>query len=227
MTTSRTDGSARRSPRVEARIADSRRRILDAARIVVAESGFSAAQVAVVASMANVATGTVYRHFPSKASLFSEMLDAVCTRELEVVRAITTEPDRTALDRLGDAVAAFVDRALRGRGLAYAVIVEPIDPEVDQVRLKARAGLAAAFAELITEGIALGEFGPQDVHVRGAAIVGAFLEGVVAPLANRDDTPPDRRALSSEIASFCQSAVLHATTAEVDPVSSIKKGRKK
>jgi hypothetical protein len=35
---------------------------------------------------------------------------------------------------------------LRGEGLAYAVIVEPVDPDVDQVRLEARAGLADAFA---------------------------------------------------------------------------------
>jgi AcrR family transcriptional regulator len=62
---------ARPSPRVAARQADARRRILEAARVVVAEQGFAAAQVAVVASVADVATGSIYRHFPSKACLFS------------------------------------------------------------------------------------------------------------------------------------------------------------
>lgn len=200
-------GSSRPSARVAARQADARRRILQAARVVVAEQGFAAAQIAVVASVADVATGTIYRHFPSKASLFSEMLRVVCVRELEVVRAITGEPGRSAVDRLGDAVATFVDRALRGEGLAYAVIVEPMDPEVDQVRLEARAGLAAAFAELITEGIGAGEFPAQDAHVRGAAIVGAFLEGVVAPLADRAEHAPDRGAISTEIAQFAQTGV--------------------
>ena len=104
------------SPRVAARVADSRRRILEAARVVVAEQGYAAAQVAVVASVADVATGSVYRHFPSKASLFAEMLRAVCDRELAVVRAIADERDRPALERIGDAVATFADRALRGRG---------------------------------------------------------------------------------------------------------------
>lgn len=198
---------ARPSPRVAARQADARRRILEAARAVVAEQGFAAAQVAVVASVADVATGSIYRHFPSKASLFSEMLRVVCVRELEVVRAITSEEGRTAIERLGDAVATFVDRALMGEGLAYAVIVEPMDPEVDQVRLEARAGLAEAFADLIEEGIESGEFAGQDARVRGAAIVGAFLEGVVAPLAERAVRPPDREAISGEIARFCQSAI--------------------
>jgi AcrR family transcriptional regulator len=71
---------ARPSPRVAARQAAARRRILEAARVVLAEQGFAAAQVAVVASVADVATGSIYRHFPSKASLFAEMLRAVCAR---------------------------------------------------------------------------------------------------------------------------------------------------
>jgi AcrR family transcriptional regulator len=201
------EGGARRSPRVAARQADARRRILEAARVVVAEQGFAAAQVAVVASVADVATGSIYRHFPSKASLFSEMLRVVCVRELEVVHAIAQEEGRTATERIGDAVATFVDRALRGQGLAYAVIAEPMDPDVDQVRLEARARLADAFAGLIEEGIASGEFADQDARVCGAAIVGAFLEGVVAPLAERAVRPPDRKSISGEIARFCQAAV--------------------
>lgn len=184
---------------------------------MVAEHGFAAAQVAVVASVADVATGSIYRHFPSKASLFSEMLREVCRRELDVVRAVASEAGRTASERIGDAVATFVDRALRGEGLAYAVIVEPMDPDVDQVRLEARAGLAAAFAGLIEEGISSGEFAEQDVRVRGAAIVGAFLEGVVTPLAERTTHPPDRTAISSEIAGFCQAAVAGPTIRTMPP----------
>lgn len=199
--------AATSSPRVAARLADTRRRILEAARVVVAEQGFASAQVAVVASVADVATGSVYRHFPSKASLFSEMLWAVCVRELDVVRAIAAEPGRSAADRIGDAVATFVDRALRGEGLAYSVIAEPMDPDVDQVRLEARAGLAGAFAGLIEEGVHSGEFVEQDAHVRGAAIVGAFLEGLVAPLANRAEVIPDRDAISVEIARFCRAGI--------------------
>jgi AcrR family transcriptional regulator len=199
-----------RSPRVAARQAEARRRILEAARTVVSEQGFAAAQVAVVASIADVATGSIYRHFPSKASLFSEMLRHICRRELEVVRAILEEDGRSAAERIGDAVATFVDRALRGGGLSYAVIVEPVDPDIDQVRLDARAGLAAAFARVIQEGIADGELGDQDPHIRGAAIVGAFLEGVVAPLAARPVDAARRDEVSHEIAAFCQNAVTGA-----------------
>jgi AcrR family transcriptional regulator len=198
------------SPRVAARVADSRRRILEAARVVVAEQGYAAAQVAVVASVADVATGSVYRHFPSKASLFTEMLRVVCDRELAVVQAIAAERERPALDRISDAVATFADRALRGEGLAYAVIVEPMDTGVDQVRLAARARLADVFGALIGEGVTAGEFVPQDVRLRGAAIVGALLEALVAPLARRTEVPPDRDAITREVAAFCRAAVAGA-----------------
>ena len=199
--------SASRSPRVMARQAEARRRILEAARTVVSEQGFAAAQVAVVAELADEATGSIYRHFPSKASLFSEMLREVCRRELEVVRAVLGERERGASERIADAVATFVDRALRGEGLSYAVIVEPMDPDVDQVRLDARADLAAAFAAVIEQGVAAGELAPQGAGIRGAAIVGAFLEGVVGPLDARPVGPADREAISHEIAAFCRNAV--------------------
>lgn len=207
------------SPRVAARVADSRRRILEAARVVVAEQGYAAAQVAVVASVADVATGSVYRHFPSKASLFTEMLRVVCDRELTVVQAIAAERERPALDRISDAVATFADRALRGDGLAYAVIVEPMDTGVDQVRLAARARLADVFAGLIGEGVTAGEFAPQDARLRGAAIVGALLEALVAPLARRTEVPPDRDAITREVAAFCRGAVAGAGAGSSDPAS--------
>lgn len=199
--------AARRSARVAARQAEARQRILRAARLVLSEQGFVAAQVAVVASTADVATGSIYRHFPSKVSLFTELLREVCQRELDVVNAVLTEQDRSVVDRIGSAVATFVDRALRGGGLSYSVIVEPMDPDIDRVRLDARAGLAAAFADAIDTGIATGELGPQNARVRGAAIVGAFLEGVVAPLEQLPVTVEERAGIAAEIAAFCQAAV--------------------
>lgn len=206
-----------RSPRVAARMAGTRQRILAAARTVVAEHGFAAAQVAVVASVADVATGSVYRHFPSKAALFAEMLRTICDRELEVVRTIAEEDGRPAVDRIGDAVAVFVERALRGEDLAYAVIVEPMDREIDQVRLRARAALGEVFAGLIETAVRSGEVGAQDARARGAAIVGAMLEALVAPLADRSELADDLAGLPGELARFCQAAVVGGRGATATP----------
>jgi AcrR family transcriptional regulator len=196
-----------RSPRMAARLADSRRRILSAAKRVVANEGYAAAQMAIVAREADVGTGTLYRHFSSKTALFAEMLQAVCRRELEVVQAIAAEPGRPALDRLTDAVATFADRALQGGGLSYAVIVEPMDPEIDKVRLAARASLAQAFGQLIEDAIDEGGANEQDARIGGAAIVGAILQSLSEPLEVGLDLAEMRHHLPREIAEFCRTAV--------------------
>lgn len=172
----------RRTERIEARLADNRSRILHAARALVTEQGFRETQVALVASLADVAVGTVYRYFPSKADLFAEIVRTVSQREVEVLRKIA-ESDGSAAERLAAAVRAFASRALQGRRLAYAVIAEPVDPEVDAVRLEYRRIHCATFERLIGEGIGNGEFPPQDVAASAACLVGAFIEGLVGPLA--------------------------------------------
>lgn len=200
---------SRPSVRVAARQADARKRILEAARVVISEQSFAGAQVATVADVADVATGTIYRHFASKDALFSEVLRRVCERELQVVQAIAAETNRTATERVRDAVSTFVTRAIRGENLAYSVIVEPMSPTVDQVRLDARHGLCSVFASLITDGITQGEFRDQNVRLSGAAIVGAFLEGLVEPLEHLERTPLEQDQTSQDLAQFCVSALTH------------------
>ena len=63
----------RPTARTEARRAEVRARIVRAALDLIRHGGYREASVAAVASGAGVATGTVYRHFPSKADLFAEV----------------------------------------------------------------------------------------------------------------------------------------------------------
>lgn len=197
----------RRTERVEARLADNRQRILRAARQLIADGGFREAQVGAIAASAGVATGTIYRYFPSKADLFAVVLRAICQRELDVISAIAASGG-PASERLAAAVRAFTSRALRGRGLAYAIIVEPVDPEIDEVRLEYRRAQGRVFESIIDDGIASGEFPPQDVQASAACLVGAFLEGLVRPLAR--DSGVDaaaERAVIDSIVDFTLRAV--------------------
>lgn len=193
----------RRTERIEARLAQDRERILGAARAVVREVGFAGAKVAAVAAAAGVSTGSVYRHFPSKGALFSEMLREICARELAVVAAVA-QTDGAVAARVGDVIAVFAQRSLRSGGLAYAVIVEPMDPEVDEVRLDARRNLSRLFAQLIAEGISAGEFPQQNPRASGAAVVGAMLEALVRPL---QDGAADPAALVDQLRTFCVRAL--------------------
>lgn len=169
-------------------------RILAAARDVVAEEGWQGAQIALIAHQADVATGSVYRHFDSKADLYAQVLAMVSEREVAVVSAIV-DSEGPASQRLVDAIFMFSLRAMRGRRLAYALIAEPCEPEIDLARLRYRAQLADQIARLIREGIASGEFIAVDAAIAASCVTGAFMEALVGPLA--PETQPDTAAARS------------------------------
>lgn len=205
----------RQTAAVEARLLDNRGRILASARRLVSEGGWREAQVASVASAAGMATGTVYRYFPSKAELFAEVLAAVSQREVDVL-ADVAQADGSALGRLHSAVTTFVARAMRNARLAYALIAEPCDAEIDEARLAYRAAISEVIRSIIAAGQASGEM-RADVQPEVAAtvIVGGFMEGLIGPLSplNRPQAEQthhrqrDVAALADQIASLACAGV--------------------
>jgi AcrR family transcriptional regulator len=203
----------RRTDKVEARLAGDRERILRAARQLVTDGGFRLAPIAAVAAMAEVGIGTIYRHFPSKADLFAEVVSAVSKREVTIVRRIA-DSGGPASRRLADALHAFATRALQNRGLAGAMIVEPAEPAVDEARLRYRRELGDTLAGILADGVEAGELPRQDVEVAAACVVGALLEGLVGPLAPAAlGGDRDGSALVDTIVAFC----LRAVAAESGP----------
>ena len=84
------------------------------------------------------------------------------------------------------------------------MIAEPVDPDVESVRLVYRAQLAGCFERILREGIMRGAFPPQDPAVGAACIVGAFMEALVGPLApTGDGGSAANRHLVDQIAQFC------------------------
>src|SRR3954466_8270665 len=124
----------RPTERTEARRAAAREQIVAAARERIARGGYREAQVAAVAARAGVATGTVYRHFPSKAELFAELFRSVSQREVDAARA-AADTARPASAGRGAAIEAFARRALRARRQAWALLAEPVAPAVEAERL--------------------------------------------------------------------------------------------
>jgi AcrR family transcriptional regulator len=104
----------RPTPRTEARRAEVRARIVRAALDLVRRGGCHEASVAAVASGAGVATGTVYRHFPSKAELFAEVFRVASQHEVDAVAQAARDASAPPA-QVAAAVETFARRALRGR----------------------------------------------------------------------------------------------------------------
>jgi AcrR family transcriptional regulator len=196
----------RTTARTEARRAETRQRITTAARELIAEGGYVAAQVAPVTDRAGVAVGTVYRHFPSKADLFAEVFREASQHEVDAMRAAIEAQPGPAADRIATGIEAFARRALRGRRLAWALLAEPVDPAVEAERLHFRHSYRDLMAEVIAEGIEAGELPPQDVEATAAALIGAIGEtmlGPLSPTANGGDS----EALIASLINFCIRAI--------------------
>lgn len=189
--------------RIRRRGADKYPLILKAARGLVAEAGFREAQMSSIADAAGIAIGTLYRYFPSKTELMVEIVKTTAQREVDVVAGIAMR-DGTARERLGAAAWTFASRALRGHRLAYALVAEPVEPDVEAARLVYHRALSRVFRTIIEQGIATGEFPTQNAGASADCIVGCLFEGLVAPLTN--DAANGGQQLTthaSAIISFC------------------------
>ncbi len=215
----------RQTPAVKARLQDNRSRILAAARTLVSEGGWQDTQVASVAAAAGIATGSVYRYFASKAELFAEVLAAVSQREVDVISAIAQTED-SASSRLHTAVATFVRRAMRNPRLAYALIAEPCEKEIDEARLTYRATISEVICALIANGQAAGEMRlDTQPEVAASVIVGGFMEGLIGPLSplskqQHQDSKNYQRAvaaLADQIATLACASVALTTAPKVKP----------
>ena len=175
----------RPTERTRARLAAARERIVDAALAQLAEGGYASASVVAVARRAGVATGSVYRHFPSKGELFAEAFRRASQREVDVLRGMTDRSEPVT-HRLAAWVEAFVRRALSEPVRAYALIAEPVDPAVEAERLTFRRAYADLFERALRDGMQAGELPPLDAELTATAIVGALAEALVGPLQRRE-----------------------------------------
>ena len=203
-------------------IEDTHKRVLKVTRDLIAEGGWAAAQITVIASRSALATGSIYRYFDSKVDLCVQVLAQVSEREAQVVASIV-DSDGDATSRLGEAVAMFVRRAAREPRLAYALIAEPCEPELDEARLKYRDALAGQFARLIAEGTGRGEFIDMPSDVLSTCVIGAMMEPLIRPLA-RAVTPPAREidTLAEQVATVC----VRMVRAKETKLTSVKLTRK-
>jgi AcrR family transcriptional regulator len=190
-----------------------RERILVCAHARVAEGGFTSLTMQALAEDAGIATGSLYRHFSGKGELAAEVFSNACRVEVDVLAEILRGPG-SASKRLAAGLEQFAARAWHSRRLAFALIAEPVEPEVDEQRLLFRESYAELFVDLLEEGVRAGEFRVTQVNLVAACLVGAIAEALVGPLspparAARDAGLPsaDLASVSQALITFCLRAV--------------------
>jgi len=191
----------RRTDQIIARLGENRRTILSAAHALVAEGGFAAAQMTEVAKRAGVATGTLYRYFPSKEDLCRQVYREVASRELKLLSAAASGAG-SARTRMDAALRLFATRAARGQQMAQALLNEAVDRALEEERALFRNGQADIFLALLKEGMESGEFHVANPRVAAACLSGAITNALVGPRADPQDGEAFEEALR-----FCRAAI--------------------
>lgn len=156
--------------------------ILSCALDQVAEAGFASLTMSGLARTAGMATGSIYRHFPGKAVLACEVFTRASQVEVDVL-STQFKGSTKAARRLRRGLALFAARAWHSRQLAFALIAEPVEPEVDAQRLIYREAYAELFARLLHDGVADGSFKVDNIPITAACLVGTVAESLVGPLS--------------------------------------------
>ena len=196
----------RRTENVLRRLAARHDAIVQAAAALASEGGINAVQIGPVSKRANVATGTVYRYFPSKTDLVAALADAVTQREIGAMRS-AADAAPGPLSALAAAIATYASRALENRRLAFALIAEPVDAAADVAGLAFRAALTAVLGKRLYAAIGTGNVPEQDIAVAAPALTGALIEGLIGPLAFETDGAAKTRDAVQALTLFALRAV--------------------
>ena len=182
----------RATEKTQAKKAGTRQRILEECYKLVSQAGFRGVSVNAVAQRADIATGSIYRHFPSKADMVAEIFRFCTQHELQAV-ADAAGRTESPIENLHAAVNQFSQRAIKGRRLAYALIAEPVDPAVEKERLAYRYAYTEIFEDVIAEGVQTGDFVAQNPAITASAIVGLLGEVLLEPLGRENTGVTNRK----------------------------------
>lgn len=160
-----------------------RAKLIDATLAVVAEAGYAHASTRAIAAAAGVSEGTIYRHFPDKASLFFAAALEPSASILDGLAGLPAQAgQRTVAENLAEVLARLAELQERVIPLEIAVLA---DPELAAQRRSAAAaagttlaGPPQAIAVYLHEEQRLGRIRPELDPVEVAVLLLATLFGL-------------------------------------------------
>ena len=201
--------SYKRSSLMQERMEQNRMAILDSARELIAHGGFKEASIQAIAERAGVSTGLVYRYFENKSQILIEVLSDAIRREVEILDHIA-KSDLSAKQKLQKSVTTFVKRAMNSPQLAYSLMFEPVDPEMEHERFRSKQLIKQSVKEILAEGKVNGEFDFEDLNTAALGVVGSMTFVVIEPLNPSRNVMFDQNYKDyfvKQIADFCVNAV--------------------
>ena len=201
--------SYKRSSLMQKRMEQNREAILQSARELIAQGGIKDAQIQAIAERAGVSSGLVYRYFDNKSQVLIEVLSEAIQHEVKILNHIA-ESELTSKQKLDKAVTTFVKRAMNSPQLAYSLMFEPVDAELEHERFRSKQLIKQSIKEILAAGKINGEFGFEDLNTAALCVVGAMTFVVIEPLNPSRNVMFDQNHKDyfvKQIAEFCVNAV--------------------
>jgi AcrR family transcriptional regulator len=167
-----------------------RRQILGAAKFVFAEAGYHGASIHAIIERAQIARGTFYLYFESKAAVFDSILDqAMAELRSRIHRIAVDDPNAPAPQvQLREQVVATLEYVVRDRALATILLSAGHTPEAE-----ASERLEHFFAETrdllkraMETGMEIGLLRQCEPDLVAAAMLG-MIRGVIELVVKRGD----------------------------------------
>jgi len=171
-----------------------RRQILGAAKTVFADAGYHGASIHAIIERAQIARGTFYLYFESKAAVFDSILDqAMAELRSRIHRIEVDDPGAAAPQvQLREQVVATLEYVVRDRALATILLSAGHTPEAE-----ASERLEQFFSETrdllrraLETGIEIGLLRSCQPQLVAAAMLG-MIRGVIEFVVNHDDANVD------------------------------------
>lgn len=201
--------SYKRSSLMQERMEQNREAILQSARELIAQGGIKDAQIQAIAERAGVSSGLVYRYFDNKSQVLIEVLSEAIQHEVKILNHIA-ESELSSKQKLDKAVTTFVKRAMNSPQLAYSLMFEPVDAELEHERFRSKQLIKQSIKEILAAGKINGEFGFEDLNTAALCVVGAMTFVVIEPLNPSRNVMFDQNYKDyfvKQIAEFCVNAV--------------------
>lgn len=184
-----------------------KQQLLDAAAQLFSTKGYADTRIADICTAAGVAKGLLYWYFPTKESIFAELVRSMRS-QLRRAQAAAMDPDADSVTRIRQGAEASVVFMAEHRSYFALLDVERADDAVAGVLRAGSEVYARDVVRLVREAQAAGAIGDGDPHWYATGVLGTVSSFSHALRHGRLDVDPD------ELAAFVGEWVVRALSTE-------------